>query len=711
MRKFREKLSILLAKTPGRFVLLAILFLNLILVLLSATVLNAISLSGTEHMGFWRAAFYTVTMILDAGCIQFVLDSVGALGVGVAIFCILVILAGMILFTGAVIGYLSNFISKFIDRSEGSRKLLMFRHTVILEWNSRASEIVNEMLYIDTPQKIVILASDEKDVIAKELDERLQSTVNQENATVEEASKDFPFFKRWLYRKKNKFKNRLTIVIRQGDTFSTKQLNDISIKHAKTIIILGRDMQSVASCAYDAEKRIEELERGNPECIKSLIQVADLTASESSDDNQKIVVEVEDEWTLYLVNRIIAQKAVQGKCNITPFRVHVVLGQLLSQFSLMPELNLAYKELFSNKGMTFYATPADGEVESAFFVRCLHEANSILPLAIMSNKVRTTGDQYEERQFAYYAAAAQRDFSKQRKFEDHGYRVHLNPNYWIEQKNVIILGHNSKIKNIMDGFSNFSNEWNNDSGDIVRIVVIDDKKHLEKMDYYRNNPLVIKTVEADLYDRDIICSAIEEFVDSNETDTSVLILSDDTERHEKIDTGAISYLIYVRDIITKKVAANPNFDVNSIDVIVEILDPKHYDIIKKYSGETDNIVISNRYVSKMITQIGEKEEMFTFFQDILSYDEAGTTDYESKEIYIKKVSRYFSELPGPCTAADLVNAVYLATTDPNPLGNHDEAIVLGYVDAKEKMHLFTGDRNKINITLDNRCKLILFSNH
>ena len=705
MRHFREKISILLAKKPGLVVLLAILFFNLLLILISATVLNAMSLRGTESMGFWHAAFYTVTMILDAGCIDFVISELGEIGVGVAIFCIAVILAGMVLFTGAVIGYLANFISKFIEQSDGSRKLLISNHTVILEWNSRASEIVNEMLYLSTPQKIVILTGSDKEEIREELDERLQSTVDQENKIVERESEDFLFFKRFFYRIKHRFKNRLTIVIRQGDTFSTKQLNDISIKHAKTIVILGRDMRTMNTCKYNVEKHQEELERGNPQSIKALVQVADLTASENSDDNQKIVIEVEDDWTLYLVNKIIEQKAVRGKCNITPVCVNQILGQLLSQFSLMPELNLVYRELFSNKGMTFYSKPVDVD-EPEFFARCLSGNSTVLPLAVMTGKSETEAGTCE---YGYYAAQEESDIQNKAAFRDSGYRVAINPDYWIEQKNVIILGHNSKIADIMAGFSSFCNEWNTEDQNIVRIVAIDDKKNLEKMDYYRGNPSVIKTVEADLCDRDIICSAIEEFVDSNESDTSILILSDDTEQRDRIDTSTISYLIYVRDIIQKKRATDPNFGEGRVDVIVEILNPKHYDIVKNYS--ISNIVISNRYISKMITQIGEKEALFNFFEDILSYDEAGQSSYESKEIYIKKVSRYFSELPGPCTAAELVTAVYQATSDPSPDGNHDEAITLGYVDAEENMHLFTGNRNKIKVNLDEKCKLIVFGNH
>ena len=221
---------------------------------------------------------------------------------------------------------------------------------------------------------------------------------------------------------------------------------------------------------------------------------------------------------------------------------------------------------------------------------------------------------------------------------------------------------------------------------------------------------MIKCVAADVYDRDLICSTIEEFVDQNEEDTSVLILSDDTVLHEDIDAQAMTNLIYVQDIITEKKRKNPDFDEESIDLIVEILDPKHHDVVSSYSVK--NVVISNRYISKMITQIGEKQALFDFYNDILRYDDADSTSYDSKEIYVKKVSRFFDEVPAPCKADQLIRAVYAATTNPAlPEELRNPAIVLGYVKPGGRMVLFSGNQTKIDVQLEKRDKLILFSNH
>ena len=700
--KLRERFSVVLSKRPGRVVLLVILLLNIAFILVAAAIIKALSLTGTEDMGYWRAVYYTVTMILDAGCIDYVVSDIGTAGVVLVIVCLVVIVLGMVLFTGAVIGYLTNYISGYIEAANtGSHKLVLSGHTVILNWNSRASEIINDLLYCDGKQYVVVLVPSGKDVVEREIAERLADTVAKERADIANRAAKLRGFSRLAYKLKHKFKNNIVSIVREGDTFSTVQLRDISLDRARSIIILGNDVNNTL-CKYEHANTRESREKGNPQSIKALVQVADITAAESSDDDQKIVVETEDEWTRELVERIIDRKQVDGKCNIIPVAVNRILGRLLSQFSLMPELNLAYRELFSNRGMTFYAKSGSGAGEAEFTRNYLATRGSAIPLAVLKNS--------DGKPIEYYAAESERDDERVSDVRDTGYRVAVNPDYWLEQKNIIILGHNSKIKDIMDGFDSFRDEWNRADGEIMNIMVIDDKAHLEKMDHYKAYPYVTKTVEADIFDRGVVYEMIERFIDANETDTSVLILSDDTVIADEIDSAAIANLIYVSDIIHRKRAADPDFDEGRVDVIVEIINPKHYDIVKSYS--VNNVVISNRYISKMITQLGEKDALYDFYTDILTYDGDGTSEYESKEIYVKKVSRYFSEVPPPCTAAELIRAVYEATSGESvPSEKRNHTLVLGYVKPGGEMVLFSGNQSKTEVKLTAQDKLIMYSNH
>lgn len=698
-RKFYEWLSLQRVKNPGRMVLMTILLFNIVFFIASSAVISALSLDGTEQMGFMEAAFCTITMILDAGCIQFVIADIGESGVLISVFCLSVVMIGMISFTGALIGYVTNYISSFIDNANAGRhEMLISNHVVILNWNSRASEIVNDFLYSAKRQKIVVLVGSRKEEVAKEIEERIADTISRENKKIVKRYAHLPFLRRKMAIHKNRFHKNIDVVVREGDVFSSMQLRDICLDRARSIIILGNDINNTI-CKFEHKDRLDARSQGNSQTVKTLMQVADITSAEASVDNQKIIVEVTDDWTWELVQKIIRSKQVDGECDIVPVRVNQVLGQILSQFSLMPELNTAYSELFSNQGAEFYSSKQPYMDMTVFAKRYLRNNRHAIPLTFMKNK----GESY-----CYYMAGCPSDVQKAVPMgSDPKYTVKLNRDYWVEQKSVIILGHNSKSRDIMQGFQSFCEEWNRGGEQIVHIVVIDDQKSLDKMDNYRDYPFVVKTVAADIYNEELICSTIEEVVSASKEDTSILVLSDDSVLNEDIDANALASLIYVQEIINRK-KQEPDYRPGSIDVIVEIIDPKHHDIVNSYS--VNNVVISNRYVSKMIAQIGEVDALFNFYSDILSY--ADDDESAGKEIYLKKVKDFFAEHPAPCTAAELIRAVFNASTDPSlPKDKRDPAFVIGYVRPDGEMIIFEGDQTEIQVDLHPDDKLLVFCSH
>ena len=699
-KRLREWLSRLRARYPARLVLMVILLFNVLFILLSAFIIRSLTLSGTEDMSFLEAVFYTITMILDAGCISFVVEDIGQAGLAVAVFCLLIILIGMVTFTGAVIGYVTNYISGFIDDPRRvTRRIAISNHFVIMNWNTRASEIVNELLYCKGHQKVLVLVKSGKEAVQKEVEERLLDTIERENAALREKCRELGWLQAFLKYRREHLKNNIELILREGDVFSAKQLHDISVETARTVIILS-DERNYTEGHSGKHTSFADQDQGNVQIIKALMVVADITGAQYSADNQRIIVEITDDWTGELVDKIIERKQVAGKCNIVPIRVNQLLGQLLAQICIMPELNLAYRELFSNKGATFQVEERQVEDEEEYISGYLQNHLHAIPL---------TGMQSDGKDFFFYSSAADSDLSREASCPKTQYTVAVNEDYWIEKKTVIILGHNSKSRELMKGFSAFRNEWN--SGDeILKIIVIDDAQSLEKLNHYAEYPFVTETVEASVYDKDTIYETIERIVNANTEDTSILILSDDAVSAENLDTTALAYLVYVQDIVARKKREIEDFDEESIDIIVEIINPKHYDIVSSYS--VNNVVISNRYISKMITQIGEKDAIFNLYQDILTYDEADVASYESKEVYIKKVTEYFRGIPETCTEAEFIRAVWAASTDPSlPPEKKNPALALGYVKPGGRVRLFEGDQTRNTMRLEAKDKVILFSAH
>ena len=693
MTKFRGWLSVQVAKHPKRVVLVLIILFNVLFITLSAALISALSLRGTEGMNFFHAAYYTVTMILDAGCIEAVIKDIGTTGVALTVTCLAVIIIGMITFTGAVIGYFTNILNDFIENANaGNTRLYLSDHTVILNWNSRAPEIVNDLLYSDNKETVVALVKSGRDEIKKEIEERLHLTIEKENAVVSEKADKMGFFARRRYLKNNKLGNNVSFIVIEGNIFSQKQLRDIRIDLAKAVIILSNDPSD--SAAEDGMMSDE----GNPQAVKALMQAADIVSAGSAAHDQNIIIEITDQWTYDIVQRIISGKELGEKCNIVMFHVEKFLGQLLAQLSITPQMTPVYDDLFSNKGAAFYTEPVQTDDEVGYIRDYLSTHENAIPLTLINHNGESC---------FCFSADNHRDIGKRQKLDSSGLSVKLNDTQ-SECKRIIMIGHNSKVEEIMSYYEAYiSSQTRDDQISPLKVTVIDDADSIERLDHYRRYSFVEDVVELDIYNIDKTFGAIDRLLLNTSEEINILILSDDTELNENTDSSALMYLVYTQDFIKKMLRENPGYDKRRIKTIVEITDPGHYDIVKGY--DTVEAVISNRFTGNIITQIGEKESIHEFYEDLLSY----TSDRaygQSKKPHLKKVSSFFREIPPPCTAHELVRAVFEASVSSADSSQRlCPALVLGYVKADGETIVFSGDLSEIDVSLESQDKIIVYT--
>ena len=689
------------SQKPHSMMLMIILFVNIVLVLLAAWLISAVAVSGNRNMNFFTAVYNTFTMILDAGCIESVISDPGSTNIFLVIFCLVIIVVCMITFTGALIGYATNVVSNLIESANAnSVRLKISGHVVVLGWNTRAAEIINDLLYCREKQKVVVLSDGNREEILQEVRERLKDTIDRENAELAASAREMPWLKRFLYIRRHKLRNKVAVIVREGDVFSAVHLNNIQLEKAKSVIILGKDLRTAF---HDGTADEEETEKGDNRTIKALIQVVDIVSKHTSAEDQKVVVEVENEWTGDLVDNIIQAKQSLEEDRVVPFRVHTVMGQLLSQFSLMPELNKVYSDLFSNKNTSFYARAQKRPDNSIDFAEnYLNTHRKALPLLFIKDE--TSGED-----FFYYMADEDRDIEIESEPATETCEVGLNKDYWLPEKYVLILGSNSKIANVMDGYTSFSTEWTNDEHpQIVHITIVDEEEKLEKAGRYKQYPFVNECIPARITDKKKIVDTIRDFVYAHPQNSSILILSDDTVPDDDIDAKMMTFLIYAKSVINRARANKRDVNFN-VDIIAEVMDPRHVDLIRSY--DVDNVVISNRYISKMVTQISEDYARYNLYADIMDYDEMETDVYDGIEIYIKKAGDYFSKLPPKNTPVDtVIRSVYEASR--RFWGSEmDFAMLLGYIDTRGRLTLFGGARDQKTVTLTAEDKLVIFSNH
>ena len=642
--KKNQWLTILKEKKPGLLIVLGLALFNVLFLALFSLIVSLMS-----GMPYFTALFNCLAMMLDPGCISGVVD--GTEQVVLCIICFVVVIVGLIAFTGSVIGYVSNIISDFIEKANnGKNKLDLDNHVVILNWNDRGVEIINEYLLLEEKAVIVVLSNIERELIEQQVKDAIFATMREKG-----------------------IKNKLSVIIRSGNVFSSQQLIDISIDTAKTVIVLEED--------GDNNPYTED---GNGHTIKTLMQVADLISKKQNDKKQKVVVEVTDDWTEGVINEIIACKN-NDKVRIVAVPVNQLFGNIFTQFAVMPKLNAIYTDLFSNEGVEFFSKESNYASETEFVISHLKTHTHTIPLTTRS---------LENQTYAIYIGRTDKDVEYTTDVTPTLYPIKLNANYNLKKRHIVILGHNKNLPKILEGLNNFNNEWKKEE-DAISVLLLDDASTTKKDVDYSQYSFIEEYVKVDIHEKDFISKLISDHLDKE--NTTVLILSAENAEEGEKDLPALANLIYLQSALNKR---NNNSD--NIDIVVEIIEPKHHDIVQNYSKS--NVVISNRYVSKIIMQIADKEALFDFYKDILTFD---TDGQQGKEIYIKDCLTYFESVPESMNARDFIYSLYKATLEDLGVGE----VAIGYVDENDNIILFSGNLTEQNVTLNSACKLIILSDH
>ncbi len=76
--------------------------------------------------------------------------------------------------------------------------------------------------------------------------------------------------------------------------------------------------------------------------------------------------------------------------------------------------------------------------------------------------------------------------------------------------------------------------------------------------------------------------------------------------------------------------------------MIRLLDPRHVDIAQGYNIK--NTIISNKYISRLMTQLSKDRYLYPLYEDLLTYDEDDAED-ETYEVYTYRQSIFENPLP------------------------------------------------------------------
>ncbi len=682
-RRFKKYLNVRLATNPGRVVLNLIVVFNIILFFVASLILKSFNIEGSEDMNFLEAAFYVMRLII-ANDVGYKISK-GAVGVGV--FTIIVMLLGIIFFTGSLIAYMTNYIATYMSyRSPATKKLYLYNHIVLLGWNVRATEIIRNLLFIGKRQDIVVLANEDRDKIKDAIDECIEDAIYARNTKLRAKCKKLPFFARYIAYYQKKLRNKLTIIIKTGDTYSSQQLLNVSLNLADAVIVLGENINNYIPENNDGAEYAELY--GNSQIIKTVAQVVHITSSEKSLNKQNIIVEVDDPVTLDLVSKIIKDEHASNKCRIIPMPVTYTMGSLISQFALNPEMGPIYNELLSQYGLTIAVTKTDAKDDIEFTRNYLKTHNTSLPLSMT-----TIADEG----FGFCIEEAREEEVK----VDCPYNpVKLNITDCVKTvfNDVVFFGHNSQFKQVLksiDGAVGMKHGRN-------RLLLIDSKRAIP--DNFTLKNCDVEELFTSVANPEGVYEKIWEYLSSAKEDITFVILSSNEVSVSHADDETIATLVRVRELQLRLQREHPEFDLDRIKIVVEILDPKHHDIIKSFN--VHNVIISNRLTSKMITQFAFEGSLFNLYLDMLVKDPqagaASQTDLNN-DMYTLRVDECFKEMPPKMSAHDLISSMFESS-----IKNGRYVILLGLIDKDGKVTLFDKDQDQIVDNLEKDTQLILY---
>ena len=144
---------------PRIAILFSLIVVNLIIIFLFTAILSIVS--GSGFLGE-LAYIFTFTMSAD-GIYDFVNSQDDLVCFVIKIFLALI---QMVIFSGALIGFSTDFLQTSIDnRLNNTGSINLSNHMVFLNWSDIGANIIYDLSFLDGAKNIVILCEDDKDEV------------------------------------------------------------------------------------------------------------------------------------------------------------------------------------------------------------------------------------------------------------------------------------------------------------------------------------------------------------------------------------------------------------------------------------------------------------------------------------------------------------------------------------------------------------------
>ena len=437
-------------------------------------------------------------------------------------FSVIFIVTSMVTLNGGIVAFLSSFLAEFFSSIRSGRgRVKVSNHILILGWNDKGAEIVNNFLYDTDIPTLVVLSLKPKEEILTIIEKTIDKTKLQ--------------------------KTKIEIIILNGDPTSKQDLNRSCYQKAKGIIVLNPNQVH--------NKIISDIE---------VMKVSFILAS-SKLVNTNFVIDIKNEESENLLKKFIEKSDSFKPQNWVFLNEQKIIGNMLFQALVLPGLTPIYHEIMSFEGSDLNPI----KIEHYSFEDYLSTYSESIPLfeatypgqekylLVLSNSLKSLNKKYH----------------KKIKLN----RIDLKPSNSKSSDNInnLIIGKNAKLQIIEDSVINFEKENNIKIGLLV----------------HENMSNHTKQILQDQNFDHILFLSSESSLNEESPDSETLM--------------NIAQTIYIKKNQESK-------------MIVEVTNNRNLRVLNDIGVKFS--LLSNRYVSRIISQSSVNPVYYDFIFDLITYD-------------------------------------------------------------------------------------------
>ena len=483
-----------------------------------------------------------------------------------------------------LIAFLNTFFQRKLDEMQKGRSDVLEKgFTLILGWNDKIFDIIEELIIANENQKkscIVILA-------------------NRDKIKMDE-----------LLLKEIKIRKKTRIITRSGEPSSFNDLDMVNINDSKSVVVLA-----TSNAGANDEQKVSS----DSEIIKILLAIIYHPRRTAKKFN--IVTEVYDDKNLEVIKSF-------GSENVTVVNNNEIIAKVMVQTSRQKGLPVVYEELLSFDGCEIYINSYP-EVANKRFGEVYNKFPGGYPIGIFTASrdvlINPGRNALINKDDKLIVVSEDDDTCKYKETAIDFTPFDHDPSSLqsrVPKEKILIMGYNEKLINLIKEFEEYASEG---SSALVVFPFTEEQKDHIKSRLSGLKKMSVKLMTKDYVNRDVIYS-LEPF--SYDT---IIVLSRDmnSSTMEKSDADTIFTLLVLREIQKK---LHPDA---KTEIVSEILDIKNKELIENAS--VNDFIISYKLISMVLAQISEQKQMSLVYDVLFSE--------EGSEIYLKPASKYFDTLP------------------------------------------------------------------